>query len=190
MHRRSVRHRQHHLIAVDTGRHALVGRYASVHRVGAVALQAQQSQQTRGDGAPDRAATGAAVASRIGMPWTGPEMLYDPDTNIAIGTAYLRQLMDQYGGQPYFTIAGYNAGPAPLARWQTQRPGMDPDFWIETISYKETREYVARVLAFSVIYDWRLNGDAATVSDRLRGITDGKRKRFACPLAAPPKPVN
>lgn len=126
-------------------------------------------------------ATGAAVASRIGMPWTGPEMLYDPDTNIAIGTAYLRQLMDQYGGQPYFTIAGYNAGPAPLARWQTQRPGMDPDFWIETISYKETREYVARVLAFSVIYDWRLNGDAATVSDRLRGITDGKRKRFACP---------
>ncbi len=37
---------------------------------------------------------------------------------------------------------------------------MDPDFWIETISYKETREYVARVLAFSVIYDWRLNGDA------------------------------
>jgi soluble lytic murein transglycosylase len=108
-------------------------------------------------------------------------MLYDPDTNIAIGTAYLRQLMDQYGGQPYFTIAGYNAGPAPLKRWQEQRPGMDPDFWIETISYKETREYVARVLAFSVIYDWRLNGDAATVSDRLRGITDGKRKRFACP---------
>ncbi|KGM54435.1 lytic murein transglycosylase [Lysobacter daejeonensis GH1-9] len=126
-------------------------------------------------------ATGAAVATRIGLPWTGPAMLYDPDTNIAIGTAYLRQLMDQYGGQPYFTIAGYNAGPSPLARWQEQRPGMDPDFWIETISYKETREYVARVLAFSVIYDWRLNGDAATLSDRLRGVTDGKRKRFACP---------
>ena len=126
-------------------------------------------------------ATGAAVATRIGLPWSGPEMLYDPDTNIAIGTAYLRQLMDQYGGKPYFTIAGYNAGPAPLERWQTQRPDMDPDFWIETISYKETREYVARVLAFSVIYDWRLNGDAAILSDRLRGITDGKRKRFACP---------
>jgi soluble lytic murein transglycosylase len=42
---------------------------------------------------------------------------------------------------------------------------MDPDFWIETISYKETRDYVARVLAFSVIYDWRLNGDAAPVSE-------------------------
>ena len=127
-------------------------------------------------------ATGAAVARRIGVPWGGAESLYDPDTNIVLGTAYLRQMLDDYGGQPYFAIAGYNAGPAPLNRWQSQRPGMDPDFWIETISYKETRDYVARVLAFSVIYDWRLNGDALTLSDRMRGRTDGPRKRFACPL--------
>ena len=126
-------------------------------------------------------ATGAGVASRIGAPWGGADSLYDPDTNIILGTAYLRQLMDKYGGQPYQVIAGYNAGPAPLGRWQSQRPGMDPAFWIETISYKETREYVARVLAFSVLYDWRLNGDALRVSDRLRGRTTGTRTRFACP---------
>ena len=124
-------------------------------------------------------ATGMATARRIGLPWNGVATLYDPDANIAIGTAYLRQLYDRYG-PPYMVLAGYNAGPAPLARWQAQRPGMDPDFWIETISYKETREYVARVLAFSVIYDWRLNGDAAPVSDRMRGRT-GARKGFACP---------
>lgn len=127
-------------------------------------------------------ATGAAVARHIGVPWAGAESLYDADTNIVLGTAYLRQMMDDSGGQPYFAIAGYNAGPAPLNRWKSQRPGMDPDFWIETISYKETRDYVARVLAFSVIYDWRLNGDALTLSDRMRGRTDGARKRFACPL--------
>ena len=40
--------------------------------------------------------------------------LYDPDANIAIGTAYLRQLYDKYG-PPYQVLAGYNAGPAPLA---------------------------------------------------------------------------
>ncbi|MFD0740296.1 transglycosylase SLT domain-containing protein [Lysobacter koreensis] len=130
--------------------------------------------------------TGAAVSSRIGVPWAGADSLYVPDTNIMLGSAYLRQMLDQYGGQPYQAIAGYNAGPAPLARWQSQRPGMDPDFWIETISYKETRDYVARVLAFSVIYDWRLNGDALTLSERMRGRTDGARKRFACPLASPP----
>ncbi len=125
-------------------------------------------------------ATGAGVAAKIGLPWTGGDSLYDADTNIAIGTAYLRQLMDKYGGKPYQVIAGYNAGPAPLGRWISQRPTMDPDFWIETISYKETREYVARVLSFSTLYDWRLNGDAVRLSDRLLGNTGGPRKTFAC----------
>jgi soluble lytic murein transglycosylase len=60
---------------------------------------------------------------------------------------------------------------------------MDPDFWIETISYKETREYVARVLAFSVLYDWRMNGDAVPVSQRLRGQVPDKRKKFVCAAA-------
>jgi soluble lytic murein transglycosylase len=131
--------------------------------------------------------TGAAVAKRNGIPYAGASSLYDSDTNIAIGSAYLRQMEDKYG-QTYFAIAAYNAGPSPVARWQSQRPAMDPDFWIETISYKETRDYVARVLAFSVIYDWRLStsdknpGDAVPVSQRLRGQT-GARKKFACPLA-------
>jgi len=133
--------------------------------------------------------TGMAVARRLGLAWGGADSLYDADTNIILGAAYLRQLLDTYGGQPYFAIAGYNAGPAPLARWQSQRPGMDPDFWIETISYKETREYVARVLAFSVIYDWRLNGDALPLSDRMRGRTDAPRKKFACPLVESPPPA-
>ncbi|MEL1263234.1 transglycosylase SLT domain-containing protein [Pseudoxanthomonas putridarboris] len=130
--------------------------------------------------------TGAAVAKRLGLPWGGAASLYDSDTNIALGTAYLREMEDKYG-VPYVAIAAYNAGPAPTARWQSQRPGHDPDFWIETISYKETREYVARVLAFSVIYDWRLNGDALPVTDRMLGRTQARRKDFACPTAQMPK---
>jgi len=130
-------------------------------------------------------ATGAAVARRIGLPWSGADSLYDPDTNIALGTAYMRQLLDTYGGQPYFAIAGYNAGPTPMLRWQSQRPGMDPDFWIETISYRETREYVARVLAFSTLYDWRLNGNAVPLDDRMRGTATLERKAFVCPVTGP-----
>ena len=130
-------------------------------------------------------ATGAAVAKNIGLTsYGGAASLYDPDTNIAIGTAYLRQLMNKYDGLPYVTIAAYNAGPTPTARWQSQRPGFDPDLWIETISYKETREYVARVLAFSVIYDWRLNGDALPLSDRLMGRLVDTRKKFDCAAGA------
>lgn len=126
--------------------------------------------------------TGAAVAKNIGLNgYAGAQSLYDPETNIAIGSAYLRQLMNTYGGLPYVTMAAYNAGPTPTARWQSQRPGYDPDFWIETISYKETRDYIARVLAFSVIYDWRLNGDALPLSDRLVGRLNDSRRRFTCP---------
>jgi len=130
-------------------------------------------------------ATGASVAKTIGLTnYGGAASLYDADTNIAIGTAYLRQLMNKYEGLPYVTIAAYNAGPTPTARWQSQRPGFDPDIWIETISYKETREYVARILAFSVIYDWRLNGDALPVTDRMNGRLQAKGKAFTCPTDA------
>lgn len=129
--------------------------------------------------------TGAGVAAKIGMPWRGADSLYDADINIALGSAYLRQLMDRYGGKPYQVIAGYNAGPAPLGRWQSQRPAMDADFWIETISYRETREYVARVLGFATIYDWRLNGNALKTTDRMLGNVAGTRQPFVCPAAAP-----
>ncbi|RZA21724.1 MAG: lytic murein transglycosylase [Lysobacteraceae bacterium] len=133
--------------------------------------------------------TGAEVARKLGLPWGGGQSLYDADTNITLGSAYLRQLMDKYGGKPYQVMAGYNAGPAPLGRWMSQRPAMDADFWIETISYKETREYVARVLSFSTVYDWRLNGDALRLTERMLGRSDGPRKTFTCPAPEPAQAV-
>lgn len=127
--------------------------------------------------------TGAAVARRLGLPWGGAASLYDPETNIALGTAYLREKEAMYG-KPYVAIAAYNAGPTPTSRWLSQRPQMDPDLWIETISYRETREYVARILAFSVLYDWRMFGKAAPVTARMRGESAATRKTFACPAPA------
>ena len=130
-------------------------------------------------------ATGAAVSRRLGRTWRGAASLYEPETNIVLGTAYLREQLDKHGA-PYVAIAAYNAGPTPVARWQAERPALDPDFWIETISYHETRDYVPRVLAFSVLYDWRLDGQARRLSDRMRGRFDGPRKDFRCPLAELP----
>ena len=131
--------------------------------------------------------TAAGVARRLGIPWAGAESLFDPATNVRIGTAYLREMKDTYT-LPYVAIAAYNAGPTPTARWQSQRPGMDADIWIETITYKETRDYVARVLAFSVIYDWRMGDRPVAVSDRMLGRTAGTRKAFACPAATGTEP--
>jgi len=127
--------------------------------------------------------TAQGVARRLKLPWRGAASLYDPETNITLGTAYLREKKDMYPA-PYMAIAAYNAGPTATRRWREQRPNLDPDMWIETIGYRETREYVARVLAFSVIYDWRMSGEAVPVSARMLGKDTSTRKRFVCPLGA------
>jgi soluble lytic murein transglycosylase len=126
--------------------------------------------------------TGLSTAKRLGVPWTGGDSLYDPDTNLQLGTAYLRQMLERYNGQAYLAIAAYNAGPAPVDRWRAARGQLEPDMFIESIPWKETREYVARVLAFSVVYDWRLNGRAAPLGDRMLGrlAGDGARRGFRC----------
>jgi soluble lytic murein transglycosylase len=127
--------------------------------------------------------TGARMANALGMRWSGGETLFDPLSNIAYGAAYLRQMLDRFGGRTYLAIGAYNAGTAPVERWLAQRPQLDPDFWIETVAWKETREYIARVLAFSVIYDWRLDARATPVSERMlgRSVADAQRRRFVCP---------
>ena len=80
---------------------------------------------------------------------------------------------------------GYNAGPAPVDRWRGARSSLDPDFFIETIPYKETRDYVARVLAFSVVYDWRLDGNAAPLGERMLGRLWSPSRRDANPSPVP-----
>jgi len=93
-----------------------------------------------------------------------------------------------YDGSPWLASAAYNAGVDPVGRWISARDALEPDFFIETIPYKETREYVSRVLAFSVIYDWRLHGNAASLSSKLPKVgqpysppdADAPRKAFVC----------
>jgi soluble lytic murein transglycosylase len=69
-------------------------------------------------------------------------------------------------------------------RWRAARGQLEPDFFVESIPWKETRDYVARVLAFSVVYDWRLNGSATPLYGRMLGRPDsgpGSRRSFVCP---------
>ena len=128
-------------------------------------------------------ATAAMTAKRLGRAYDGAASLYDPETNLTLGIAHLRHELDQHGGIAYQAIAAYNAGPTPVMRWNRDRPGFDADFWIETVTYKETRDYIARVLAFSVIYDWRLDGSAVPVTERMLGrtVATSSRRAFSCP---------
>ena len=115
--------------------------------------------------------TAKRVASAYDIPYSGSgTALFDSDLNIQLGTRYLGMMGQRYDGSPWLASAAYNAGPAPVDRWLAARGGFEPDFFIETIPYKETREYVSRVLAFSVIYDWRLNGKVSPLSSKLPRI--------------------
>ena len=132
------------------------------------------------------------VAQRAQLPYTQASDLFDPDYNIQLGVRFLAQMARQYSGSPWLASAAYNAGGSPVGRWITARGSLEPDFFIETIPYKETREYVARVLAFSVIYDWRLNTTVVPLAARLPKVgqayqppkDDAQRKAVVCPAPA------
>jgi soluble lytic murein transglycosylase len=98
-----------------------------------------------------------------------PNDLFAPSTNIAIGSAHLRDLVDRYKGQPAVALAAYNAGPAAAARWLPSE-SMDVDIWIENIPYNETRIYIQRVLWHSVVFGWRISGKAQDTSSWLARV--------------------
>ena len=133
------------------------------------------------------------VAQRAKLPYAKPSDLFDPALNIQLGTLFLGQMANQYSGSPWLASAAYNAGGSPVGRWLDARGTMEPDFFIETIPYKETREYVARVLAFSVIYDWRQNQQVIPLAVRMPKYgqaykapkTDATRKSVVCPAPLP-----
>ncbi len=68
-----------------------------------------------------------------------------------IGTAYFADLVDRFGGVPY-ALASYNAGPAPVARWKAERPGIARDEFIDDIPYPETQNYVRKILGTAEDY--------------------------------------
>ncbi|HEU4669490.1 MAG TPA: transglycosylase SLT domain-containing protein [Dyella sp.] len=136
-------------------------------------------------------ATGAQVARAYGLPWAGGDSLYDPTVNVQLGTRYLAQMAQRFNGAPWLASAAYNAGPVKVDQWLGERGTLAPDLFTATIPYKETREYVARVMAFSVIYDWRLTGRAVPLEARMTPIGQAYvppgpgavRKPVSCPAA-------
>ena len=67
-------------------------------------------------------------------------------------------LLDRFDGQIPVALAGYNAGAAAATRWLPAEP-LESDVWIENIPYRETRDYVQRVLWNQLLFTW-LSGAA------------------------------
>jgi len=117
--------------------------------------------------------TGRQIAREIQQQLATDYSLFDPDLNIRLGSYYFRKLLQRFGGHVALATAAYNAGPARVAKWLPMAGAVPADIWIETIPYKETRKYVASILSYAIIYQYRLNKNTLKMKDLMTAISSG-----------------
>ena len=116
------------------------------------------------------------------------DQLLDVETSLSLGSGYLRQLLDRLDQHPALAAAAYNAGKHRVDRWRPSGEALPADIWIETVPFTETREYLKRVMAYTVIYEWRLGLEPQRLSQRLVPVrprsqrVDARAQSRAAPL--------
>lgn len=102
-------------------------------------------------------ATARWTAKRIGLSHFTPDLVTDPTVNAQLGAAYLKHVLDEFGGHPALAAAAYNAGPYRIKSWLQAMPRyqtpLELAIWIENIPFAETRDYVKRVSENTKVYE-------------------------------------
>ncbi len=100
--------------------------------------------------------TGRATARKVGLSSYNTEMLNIPRINIELGIYYFKQVLDEFLGDIHLAMASYNAGPHRAAKWKVKHYNLDKDEFVEEIPFRETRNYIRRILrsygAYKAIY--------------------------------------
>ncbi len=112
-------------------------------------------------------ATARRVGRELGLNIKSRASIVNTRNNIAIGTRYLRSLINRYKGNQALASAAYNAGERRADRWRPRQGSIDADIWVETIPFKETRNFVKNVLAYATVYNNRLGGDMVRLNTRM-----------------------
>jgi soluble lytic murein transglycosylase len=89
--------------------------------------------------------------------------LFNPSTNIQVGSKYFSSLMRTYGGDAELALAAYNAGPHRVDQWIKRYPVKDRILFLDLIPFKETREYVA---AIARNYFWYVRLDTINLDSK------------------------
>ena len=97
-------------------------------------------------------ATGRQLSRKLGMPGFRTAMLFTPDTNLKLGTYYLKQLSDELQGKWEAALASYNAGKSHVTTWLAAGNYREPAEFVESIPFNETRAYVQSVLRNAEVY--------------------------------------
>ena len=148
-----------------------LGATGSIERALALAVTRQESAFNAAAVSPSGAlglmqlmpGTARDVAGRLGLPFVQSKLTADPSYNVTLGSQYLAEMLQRFGGSYELALAAYNAGPNRVARWlQTigdPRGGkIDMVDWIEMIPLRETRNYVERIMESVGVYRDRLSG--------------------------------
>jgi soluble lytic murein transglycosylase len=117
-------------------------------------------------------ATARWTAKKIGMNDFTPAKLTDRDTNIAIGTGYLKLVLDSFQGSMPLAAAAYNAGPSRARTWRgaSGAPVLEAAIWAENIPFNETRDYVKKVLSNTTLYAAMISGQPQSIRARLGSV--------------------
>jgi len=111
-------------------------------------------------------ATARWTARKIGMSDFSPGQINDRETNITIGTNYLKLALDDFDGSMALAAAAYNAGPGRPRSWRNG-PVLDAAIWAENVPFTETRDYVKKVLANTTNYAAIISGRPQSLKERL-----------------------
>jgi soluble lytic murein transglycosylase len=116
-------------------------------------------------------ATAKWTAKKIGLTHFTPEQINDRDTNIAIGTGYLKLVLDSFEGSMPLAAGAYNAGPSRSRRWRAPNDGSGPvlegAIWAENVPFNETRDYVKKVLSNTTNYAAIITGQPQSLKAKL-----------------------
>ena len=96
--------------------------------------------------------TARATARKHKIPYKGYRDLYKPSTNILLGSAHLKRLLDRYDGHFALSLSAYNAGSTPVNQWKQKLEDMETIEFIENIPYEETRNYVRLLIRNYIFY--------------------------------------
>lgn len=120
-------------------------------------------------------ATARWTAKKIGLVGFTRDQISQQDINIAIGTGYLKLVLDDFAGSLPLAAAAYNAGPGRSRRWRAPAEGTGPvleaAIWAENVPFNETRDYVKKVLANTTLYAALLSGQPQSLKARLGTIS-------------------
>jgi len=118
-------------------------------------------------------ATARWTAKKIGLVGFTGDQITQQDINIAIGTGYLKLVLDDFAGSLPLAAAAYNAGPSRSRKWRapndggTSGPLLEAAIWAENVPFTETRDYVKKVLANTTLYAALISGQPQSLKARL-----------------------